>query len=275
MVQVKNQAEAKEQRFRNSEWGPEANNPLIDEVKDFPITFGGTLGDVIEATPKDRISKVMLEEKLFETWHYRNVVLIGDGECLFLFFFIEELSGLVRSLFTVFVVCEWKRRGKREKRVSRVHPGCDFPIRMVFLTPVLIFFSPPSMMFILACHKVYIGAHSLWDVSATTAPICLFILFFFPFFVCSLFWKWHRDKSLINKRHLFPPSLFSPISLPFSFDSLSRTRSLYRLVQTFMDKKHRCSPPQVKVMQTNYKSKGEREKDNTLSLSRQLYYMLC
>ncbi|OAQ26111.1 FAD/NAD(P)-binding domain-containing protein [Linnemannia elongata AG-77] len=79
MVQVKDQAEAKEQRFRNSEWGPEANNPLIDEVKDFPITFGGTLGDVIKATPKDRISKVMLEEKLFETWHYRNVVLIGDG----------------------------------------------------------------------------------------------------------------------------------------------------------------------------------------------------
>ncbi|KAF9132819.1 hypothetical protein BGX30_012514 [Mortierella sp. GBA39] len=79
MVQVKNQAEAKEQRFRNSEWGPEANSSLIDEVKDFPITFGGTLGDVIEATPKDRISKVMLEEKLFETWHYRNVVLLGDG----------------------------------------------------------------------------------------------------------------------------------------------------------------------------------------------------
>lgn len=88
MVQVKDQAEAKEQRFRNSEWGPEANNPLIDEVKDFPITFGGTLGDVIKATPKDRISKVMLEEKLFETWHYRNVVLIGDGECLFWFSFL-------------------------------------------------------------------------------------------------------------------------------------------------------------------------------------------
>ncbi|KAF9155768.1 hypothetical protein BG015_008698 [Linnemannia schmuckeri] len=79
MVQVKDQAAAKEQRFRNSEWGPEANNSLIEEVKDFPITFGGTLGDVIKATPKDRISKVMLEEKLFETWHYKNVVLIGDG----------------------------------------------------------------------------------------------------------------------------------------------------------------------------------------------------
>ncbi|KAF9906711.1 hypothetical protein EC991_000373 [Linnemannia zychae] len=80
MVQVKNQAVAQEQRFRSSNWGPEANNDLIEEVKDFPITFGGTLGDIIAATPKERISKVMLEEKLFDTWYYSNVVLIGDGE---------------------------------------------------------------------------------------------------------------------------------------------------------------------------------------------------
>ncbi|KAG0277548.1 hypothetical protein BGZ95_005750 [Linnemannia exigua] len=79
MAQIKNQGEAKEQRFRNSEWGPEANNALIEQVKDFPITFGGTLGDMISATPKERVSKVMLEEKLFDTWHYGSVVLIGDG----------------------------------------------------------------------------------------------------------------------------------------------------------------------------------------------------
>lgn len=125
MVQVKDQAEAKEQRFRNSEWGPEANNPLIDEVKDFPITFGGTLGDVIEATPKDRISKVMLEEKLFETWYYRNVVLIGDGKCLFLFFFVGWLLGLLRSLFIARVVCERKRRrGKREEETGERSACC-------------------------------------------------------------------------------------------------------------------------------------------------------
>ncbi|KAF9090102.1 hypothetical protein BGX29_011677 [Mortierella sp. GBA35] len=79
MAQITNQAEAKEQRFRNSEWGPEASEGLIEIVREFPITFGGKLGDIIEATPKDAISKVMLEEKLFETWYHGSIVLIGDG----------------------------------------------------------------------------------------------------------------------------------------------------------------------------------------------------
>lgn len=80
MQQITDQAEAREQRFRNSEWGPEANEELIEAVHAFPVTFGGTLGEIIDATPKDRISKVMLEEKLFDTWYHDNVVLIGDGK---------------------------------------------------------------------------------------------------------------------------------------------------------------------------------------------------
>ncbi|KAF9132821.1 hypothetical protein BGX30_012516 [Mortierella sp. GBA39] len=79
MVQVKDQAEAKEQRFMNSEWGPEANEKLIEIVRDFPVTFGGKLGEIIDSTPKNGISKVMLEEKLFETWYHGSIVLIGDG----------------------------------------------------------------------------------------------------------------------------------------------------------------------------------------------------
>ncbi|KAF9338565.1 hypothetical protein BGZ91_008520 [Linnemannia elongata] len=78
-MQVKDQAEAKEQRFMNSEWGPEANENLIEIVRDFPVTFGGTLGEIIDSTPKNGISKVMLEEKLFETWYHGGIVLIGDG----------------------------------------------------------------------------------------------------------------------------------------------------------------------------------------------------
>ncbi|KAG0284080.1 hypothetical protein BGZ97_008310, partial [Linnemannia gamsii] len=79
MLQIKDEAEVKEQRFMNSEWGPEANEKLIQVVQDFPVTFGGKLGEIIEATPKSGISKVMLEEKLFETWHHGGIVLIGDG----------------------------------------------------------------------------------------------------------------------------------------------------------------------------------------------------
>ncbi|KAG0286956.1 hypothetical protein BGZ96_009050 [Linnemannia gamsii] len=80
MQQITDPAEAKAQRFRNSEWGPEATESMIAAVRDYPTTFGGgTLGDILDATPKDVVSKVMLEEKLFDTWHHGNTVLIGDA----------------------------------------------------------------------------------------------------------------------------------------------------------------------------------------------------
>ena len=37
------------------------------------------MGNAIRSTPRDRISKVVLEEKLFQTWHGGRTVLIGDG----------------------------------------------------------------------------------------------------------------------------------------------------------------------------------------------------
>ncbi|KAF9346621.1 hypothetical protein BGX26_001863 [Mortierella sp. AD094] len=41
---------------------------------------GLKMGDLIDATPKEVICKVMLEEKLFETWTYGRTVLISDDE---------------------------------------------------------------------------------------------------------------------------------------------------------------------------------------------------
>ncbi|KAF9123108.1 hypothetical protein BGW39_009256 [Mortierella sp. 14UC] len=76
---------AEEQRFReseNSQWGPGAAQAMIDETRDFPLPFGNkdkTLGYLYDLTPKDRISKVMLEERVFETWHSGRVVLLGDA----------------------------------------------------------------------------------------------------------------------------------------------------------------------------------------------------
>ncbi|KAF9578420.1 hypothetical protein BGW38_005778 [Lunasporangiospora selenospora] len=54
---------------------------MCDQVKDFPIPCGRnlTMKDLIDATPRAKISKVMLEEKLFETWYSGRVVLIGDA----------------------------------------------------------------------------------------------------------------------------------------------------------------------------------------------------
>ncbi|KAF9151499.1 hypothetical protein BG015_006598 [Linnemannia schmuckeri] len=76
---------AQAQRFRNSdnsEWGPTAAQSMCDETRDFPIAFGNgkmTLGDLYDRTSKDFISKVMLEEKVFKTWHHGRTVLLGDG----------------------------------------------------------------------------------------------------------------------------------------------------------------------------------------------------
>ncbi|KAG0295212.1 hypothetical protein BGZ96_012314 [Linnemannia gamsii] len=77
---------AMEQRFRNSEnseWGDYPAQAMCEETRDFPIELldgkKRTLGDLYDQTPKEFISKVMLEEKVFTTWHYKRFVLMGDA----------------------------------------------------------------------------------------------------------------------------------------------------------------------------------------------------
>ncbi|KAG0217446.1 hypothetical protein BGX31_000247 [Mortierella sp. GBA43] len=80
---------AKEVAFRNSEWTPESNEKMINEVRNFPFKHARSdaeakgetrvLGDLIDQTQPELISKVFLEEKLFETWHHGRTVLIGDA----------------------------------------------------------------------------------------------------------------------------------------------------------------------------------------------------
>ncbi|KAF9086682.1 hypothetical protein BGX23_008664 [Mortierella sp. AD031] len=55
---------------------------MADETRDYPIVFGDgkmTLGDLYDRTPKDMMSKVMLEEKVFKTWYSGRTVLLGDA----------------------------------------------------------------------------------------------------------------------------------------------------------------------------------------------------
>ncbi|KAF9095707.1 hypothetical protein BGX27_001219 [Mortierella sp. AM989] len=70
---------AKDQQFRNSEWGPESLDAMMEEFKDLPCPFGGTMNDLFNATPKNLISKVFLEEKVFKTWYHGRSVLLGDA----------------------------------------------------------------------------------------------------------------------------------------------------------------------------------------------------
>lgn len=83
MAQVTDPEEARQMRQNNLEWRPEATESLVNTIRNYPIAFGGegaVLGDILDVTPKDVRSKVMLEEKLFETWYDGNIVLIGDGK---------------------------------------------------------------------------------------------------------------------------------------------------------------------------------------------------
>ncbi|KAF9122540.1 hypothetical protein BGW39_009687 [Mortierella sp. 14UC] len=76
---------AEDERFRhtdNSEWGPIPAQTMCDETRGFPIPGGNgslTMGDLYDRTPKNLISKVMLEEKVFETWYSGRVALLGDA----------------------------------------------------------------------------------------------------------------------------------------------------------------------------------------------------
>ncbi|KAF9124986.1 hypothetical protein BGW39_007752 [Mortierella sp. 14UC] len=77
---------ALEQRFRNnenSEWGAYSTQVMCNETRDFPIHLGDgrkrTIGELYDKTPKEFISKVMLEEKVFDTWYSGRCVLLGDG----------------------------------------------------------------------------------------------------------------------------------------------------------------------------------------------------
>ncbi|KAF9154192.1 hypothetical protein BG015_001649 [Linnemannia schmuckeri] len=69
--------------FRASEWGLEAAIAMCRKIKDFPIISGGdkilTLKDLMDHTPQNQVSKIMLEEKVFKTWYHCRTVLIGDA----------------------------------------------------------------------------------------------------------------------------------------------------------------------------------------------------
>ncbi|KAG9066820.1 hypothetical protein KI688_012732 [Linnemannia hyalina] len=63
----------------NAEWKPESIDTTISKIVHHKVPYGGTIGDLVDATPKDLISKVYLEDKLFETWNHGRVALLGDG----------------------------------------------------------------------------------------------------------------------------------------------------------------------------------------------------
>ncbi len=77
-------------RIRNPVQAAEAIEEMCTETRDFALPLkidrwtgnavNLTLGDLYDNSPKDLVSIVTLEEKVFETWYAGRTVLLGDGK---------------------------------------------------------------------------------------------------------------------------------------------------------------------------------------------------
>ncbi|KAF9174344.1 hypothetical protein BGX21_000176 [Mortierella sp. AD011] len=61
-------------------WGKLDERYTIDDsIREQGTPYGGTLGDLIDATSKKMISSVIVEEKFYHTWHFGRTILVGDA----------------------------------------------------------------------------------------------------------------------------------------------------------------------------------------------------
>lgn len=67
-----------DEKAESSGWEQQDNQEMMNEIRHFKTPYG-LLGDLFDATPAERVSKVYYEDMLFETWNHGRAVLIGDG----------------------------------------------------------------------------------------------------------------------------------------------------------------------------------------------------
>ncbi|KAG0282406.1 hypothetical protein BGZ96_000517 [Linnemannia gamsii] len=77
IVQLGVDATADEQ-FKSSDWVLQENKKMLDSIRHLETPYG-TLGDLFDVTPIERVSKVYFEDQLFKTWNHGRTVLIGDA----------------------------------------------------------------------------------------------------------------------------------------------------------------------------------------------------
>ncbi|KAF9101331.1 hypothetical protein BGX29_005778 [Mortierella sp. GBA35] len=70
--------EIADDQFRSSDWIPQQNQKMLDSIRHFKTIYG-TMGDLFDATPTERVSKVYYEDMFFETWTHGRTILIGDA----------------------------------------------------------------------------------------------------------------------------------------------------------------------------------------------------
>ncbi|KAG0335218.1 hypothetical protein BG004_000082 [Podila humilis] len=52
---------------------------IEDSIREQASPFGGVFGEFVDATAKNMISMVVVEEKFYHTWHFGRTVLLGDA----------------------------------------------------------------------------------------------------------------------------------------------------------------------------------------------------
>ncbi|KAF9132371.1 hypothetical protein BG015_003725 [Linnemannia schmuckeri] len=109
-------------REQRSDWGEGATETMCNEVRGLPIPGGdGSLimGDLIDGTPRSQITKVMLEEKVFDTWYHGRTVLVGDGNIL-----IHPAGnrGAVQAFHDVVTLSNWINVLSRSATVEDIEP---------------------------------------------------------------------------------------------------------------------------------------------------------
>ncbi|KAG0004672.1 hypothetical protein BGZ65_012920 [Modicella reniformis] len=67
------------QMFRRTSWDSQDSHDVLKACVNFKTVYGCTLGELFKETPVDGISMVFLEEKLFKTWHFGRIGLLGDA----------------------------------------------------------------------------------------------------------------------------------------------------------------------------------------------------
>jgi hypothetical protein len=70
----------------NADYNTFDTHQLPKEWRHHKLPIMGELGDLFDNTPKEAVTKVVLEEKTFETWRHGRTVLIGDGNVCTIFF---------------------------------------------------------------------------------------------------------------------------------------------------------------------------------------------
>ncbi|KAG0341477.1 hypothetical protein BG004_006018 [Podila humilis] len=74
----------KNDNFRMTDWGQDSAEAMAKEIGDFKVPGGRdgvqlTLADYLDKTPERHLTKVVLEEILFEKWYHKRAVLVGDA----------------------------------------------------------------------------------------------------------------------------------------------------------------------------------------------------